>query len=366
MIAAVPWQGGATWAVLQYLLGLRRLGWQAYFVESLDLTGGQASDRVAYCRWVMDRFGLSDHWALLDSGSDRTAGLGRSHLLKVANAADLLFNLSGTLVDPELFELVSRRVYVDLDPAFIQLWHAVEGIDMGLDRHTHFVSIADTIGVGDNSIPTCGRRWIPTLPPVVLDEWPRAPGRSRNAFTTVAHWRGYGSIEYEGKHFGQKVHSWRRLFDIPRETSQRLEPALEIHPGDANDLRELIAHGWRILDPSVVASDPDKYRHFVSTSRAELCVAKSGYVVSDSGWFSDRSACYLASGRPVIAQDTGFGRRLPIGDGLFAFRDAEDVVPLIDEVNGRYRHHRLAAREVAEEHLDSDDVLQRLLGQLDP
>jgi hypothetical protein len=264
MIAGVPWQGGATWAVLQYLLGLRRLGWQVYFVESLNLSGPQAAESVAYCTGVMDRFGFSDQWALVESQTGRTAGLARQKLLDIAQGADILVNLSGTLVDPELFERLDVRVFLDLDPAFIQLWHAVEGIDMGLDSHTHFVSIADTIGSAGCPIPTCGRTWIATLPPVVLEEWPRATGLTRNAVTTVAHWRGYGSVEHQGLHFGQKVHSWRSLSELPRNSVQRFEPALEIHPGDAGDLCSLVRNGWRILDPSSVAADPDTYHRFVA------------------------------------------------------------------------------------------------------
>jgi hypothetical protein len=366
MIAAVPREGGATWAVLQYLLGLRRLGWQVYFVESLDLGGPGASESVAYCVSVMDRFGLSDRWALLDAGTDRTAGLTRHELEPLARSADILVNLSGTLVDPQLFELIDVRVFLDLDPAFIQLWHTVEGIDMGLDAHTHFVSIADSIGAPGAAIPACDRSWLPTLPPVVLEEWAPATGRTHNGVTTVAHWRGYGSIEHDGKHFGQKVHSWRSLAQLPRKSAQQFEPALEIHPGDEPDLQDLVSNGWKILDPSAVASGPDAYHRFVQGSRAELCVAKSGYVVSDSGWFSDRSACYLASGRPVIAQDTGFGRRLPTGDGLFSFRSADDVVRILEELNSRYHHHRLAARRIAEEYLDSDRVLGELLSRISP
>jgi hypothetical protein len=314
----------------------------------------------------MDRFGLTDHWALVQTGSDLTAGMGRRELHKVATSADILVNLSGTLTDPDILDSIDVRVFLDLDPAFIQLWHAVEGIDMGLDVHTHFVTLADTIGQPSCLIPTCGRDWIPTLPPVVLEEWPLATGKQGDAVTTVAHWRGYGSIEHEGLHFGQKVHSWRSLSSIPQRTTQRFEPALEIDPGDECDVRTLVTNGWKMLDPASVASTPDAYRAFVQHSKAELCIAKSGYVVSDSGWFSDRSACYLASGRPVIAQDTGFDRRLPTGDGLFAFGDADDVVEMVGEINRRYRHHRLAARKVAEEHLDSDRVLQQLMDRIAP
>jgi hypothetical protein len=364
MIAATPWQGGATWAVLQYLLGLRRLGWDVFFVESLDLSRSEADDSVKYCTEVMDRFGFTGRWALIETDSPNSAGMERVELDAVAAAADILINVSGTLGDRDLLEPIGVRVFLDLDPAFVQLWHDVEGIDMGLDAHTHFVTLADTIGEPDCLIPTCGRTWIPTLPPVVLEEWPLATEMHHERVTTIAHWRGYGSIEHGGIHFGQKAHSWRPLFELPQRTQEHFEPALEIHQGDENDLRALKKSGWTIHDPISVAATPDGYRHFVQDSKAELCVAKSGYVVSGSGWFSDRSACYLASGRPVIAQDTGFGRRLPTGDGLFEFRNTEDVVEIFDELRRRYRHHQLAARDIAEEYLDSDRILQHLIDKV--
>ncbi len=364
MIAATPWQGGATWAVLQYLLGLRRLGWDVFFVEPLELSGPEASDSVKYCTEVMDRFGFTDRWTLVQPDSQNFAGMGRSELERVAASADLLVNVSGTLRDRDILEAIGVRVFLDLDPAFVQLWHAIEGIDMGLDAHTHFVTLADRIGAPDCVIPTCGRTWIPTLPPVVLEEWPLVTGMHREAVTTIAHWRGYGSIEHGGIHFGQKAHSWRSLFELPQRTQEHFAPALEIHQGDDYDQRALTKSGWTILDPMSVAATPDRYRQFVQDSKAELCVAKSGYVVSGSGWFSDRSACYLASGRPVIAQDTGFGRRLPTGDGLFKFRDTDDVVEIFNDLREHYRHHQFAARNIAEQYLDSDLVLQHLIDQV--
>jgi hypothetical protein len=364
MIATTPQQGGATWAVLQYLLGLRRLGWNVFFVEALDLSRPGASDSVKYCTHVMDRFGLTGQWALIQPDSRLSVGMERLELDRVAAAADMLINVSGTLADHDILGSVGIRVFLDLDPAFVQLWHDVEGIDMGLDAHTHFVTLADNIGEPDCLIPSCGRAWIPTLPPVVLEEWPVATGMHHQAVTTIAHWRGYGSIEHKGIHFGQKAHSWRSLFELPQRTQEHFEPALEIHPGDDCDLRALTQSGWTILDPMSVAATPDGYRQFVQDSKAELCVAKSGYVVSESGWFSDRSACYLASGRPVIAQDTGFGRRLPTGEGLFEFRNIGDAVEIFDDLRRRYRHHQLAARNIAEQFLDSDRVLQRLIDRV--
>jgi hypothetical protein len=366
MIAATPWQGGATWAVLQYLLGLRRLGCEVHFVEALDHANGPTAKAVAYTRETMERFGLEDRWALLPSSGAEPVGLSRSGLREAARGADILLSVSGMLTDPEVLDVVPVRVYLDLDPAFNQLWHAVEGVDMRFDAHTHFVTVADAIGEPGCPIPDCGRSWLPTLPPVVLSEWPLAHALERRALTTVGHWRSYGSIHHDGVHYGQKAHSLRPLLDLPHRADARFELALGIHPDEVDDLDAIEREGWVLLDPQRVAGTPDAYRGFVQGSWAEFGLAKLGYAVSGSGWFSDRSACYLASGRPVIAQDTGFGRRLPVGAGLFAFTDGEDVVAAVRELERDYERHRAAARELAIEHLDSDRVLRSLLERLAP
>lgn len=366
MIAATPWQGGATWAVLQYLLGLRRLGCDTYFVEPVDGLEAVSADTARYCEQVMERFGFEDRWALIPSDGGDPIGMSRDRLRDVGRHADLLLNVSGMLSDADVMDHVPVRAYLDLDPAFAQFWHAAEGVDMRLDAHTHFVTVADAIGHPDCPIPTCGRDWLPTLPPVVLEEWPVATSLERRAGTTVGHWRSYGSVHHEGVQYGQKAHSLRPLIDLPRRVSARFALALAIHPEETNDLAALRENGWTLLDPATVAATPDDYRRFVQGSWAEFGLTKSGYVVSGSGWFSDRSACYLASGRPVIAQDTGFGRRLPTGAGLFAFSTADDVVTAVEELQRDYERHRAAAREVAAEHLESDRVLGSLLERLSP
>ncbi len=361
MIAATPGQGGATWAILQYLLGLGDMGCAVLFVEPVeDLSPG----RVAYCRDVMARFGLDDRWALVQPGRIETAGMSRTALRAAAHSADVLLNVSGMLTDPDVLAHVPVRVYLDLDPAFVQLWHAAEGIDMRFDGHTHFVTVADAIGSPGCAIPTCGRTWIPTLPPVSLAHWPVAGHLMHDALTTVAHWRGYGSIQHAGVHYGQKAHSLRPLVDLPTRTPERFLLALGIDPAETGDIEALRTHGWSLVDPAAVAGSPDAYRAFVQGSKAELGIAKSGYVVSGSGWFSDRSACYLASGRPVIAQDTGIGRRLPTGKGLFAFRDADDVVAAIEDLRADEAGHRRAARQIACDLLAADVVLGALLDRV--
>jgi len=363
MIAATPAQGGATWAVLQYLLGLRRLGCRMHFVEPVAADVDAASAPVRYLAETMDRFGLGDSWTLLPEGS-HPIGSSREQLLAKARDAELLLSVSGMLADPDVLEAIEVRAYLDLDPLFNQLWHAAEGVDMRFDAHNRFVSIADTIGAPGSPIPDCGRDWLPTLPPVVLEEWPVAEGVAEPALTTVGHWRSYGSIHHDGVHYGQKVHSLRPLLGLPRRTGARFELALAIHPDEVDDLAALEDHEWLLVDPARVAATPEDYRRFVQRSWAEFGIAKLGYAVSNSGWFSDRSACYLASGRPVIAQETGFGRRLPVGAGLFAFAAESDVADAIAQLEADYERHRDAAREIAVEHLDSDRVLGALLERL--
>lgn len=364
MIAATPGQGGATWAVLQYLLGFQRLGCEVHFMEPVEDRGSLPRESVSYVRETMERFGLEGRWALVPHSGEEPIGLSRSGLRDVARGADLLLSVSGMLADADVLEAVPVRAYLDLDPAFNQLWHAVEGVDMRFDAHTHFVSVADAIGRPECPIPDCGLEWLPTLPPVVLESWPVAHGLERHALTTVGHWRSYGAIHHGGVHYGQKVHSLRPLLELPRHSPVPFEAALAIHPDEVDDLAALEQDGWTVLDPARVAATPDDYRRFVQGSWAEFGLAKLGYAVSDSGWFSDRSACYLASGRPVIAQDTGFGRRLPTGAGLFAFTSVEDVVMAIEELERDYERQRARARELAVEHLDSDRVLESLLERL--
>lgn len=363
MVAATPGHGGASWAVLQYVLGLRQLGHDAYLVEPVDADDGAFARSARWCAAIMDRFGLADRWCLVRPGRSDTAGLDREALRRVAADADVVLNVSGMLADDDVLAAVPVRAYLDLDPGFIQLWHAVDGIDMRFEAHTHFVTVADA--VGGPTIPDCGRHWLPTLPPVVLDHWPVVDGPDNGALTTVANWRGYGSIQLDGRHLGQKAHSLRPLFGLPGRTGRTFLLALGIHPDERDDVAALHQNGWELVDPTAVAATPDDYRRFVQGSWAEFGLAKSGYVATDSGWFSDRSACYLASGRPVIAQDTGFGRRLPVGEGLFSFADEGDVVVAIEEVAAGYERHRKIARELAEEHLDSRRVLRSLMDRLD-
>jgi len=368
MIAGDPYQGGATWAVLQYLLGLRQLGHDVHFVEPIAAdklqphgAGLSCSTNAAYFRAVMRQFDLESHAALLLAGTKQTVGLSYDSLRSVAAGSDCLINISGMLADPALTQAIPVRVYLDLDPGFNQLWCAAEGINVGFEGHTHFVTIGPALGDADCVIPTCGRSWIATRQPLVLSEWPPAERVTHDAFTTVANWRGYGSITHNGVFYGQKAHAWRQFMALPGQAHEHFLAALAIHPDESSDLLNLTWHGWQLIDPAQVADTPDRYRSFVQGSKAEIGVAKSGYAAARCGWFSDRSVCYLASGRPVVAQETGFSRFLPTGEGLFAFETIDEACVGIDAVVRDYERHSRAARAIAEEYFDASRVLPQLL-----
>ncbi len=371
MIAADAQHGGATWAVLQYLLGFRRLGHDVYFIEPLAEAALRPagaplppSANAVYFRQVMAAFGLEQTSALLLAGTQQTVGLPYAQLRQIAGRADVLVNISGMLTDASLTDGIPLRVYLDLDPAFTQLWHTAQGIDIRFAGHTHFVTIGQAIGQPDCTVPTCGLQWITTSQPVALEYWPVASAMTYDALTTIANWRGYGSIEYGGVFYGQKAHSLRQFITLPTLTEEKLMLALAIHPDEADDLRAMASNGWCLLDPAQVAHTPASYRQFIQGSKAEFGIAKSGYVAAQCGWFSDRSICYLASGRPVIAQETGFTGFLPTGKGLFAFETIEEVLARIEELNHDYAHHARAARAIAKDYFDSDKVLTRLLQRI--
>lgn len=370
MVAADPEQGGATWAVLQYVLGLRSLGHDVYVVEPLPSSARQNdsetySRQASYFRKVISDFGLQRKASLLMPGQGErdTVGMPYHAVRDVCRDADIVLNVSGMLTDAELLGHAAIRVYIDLDPAFVQLW-AAQGIEMRMEGHTHFVTVGLALGGSECRVPTCGKRWITTKQPIVLSYWDTASDDEGDAFTTVGNWRGYGSVEMDGEFLGQKAHSMRQMFELPTMTSERIALAMSIHPDEKPDLESLRANGWNLVDPRQVANTPDRYQQFIRASKGELGIAKSGYVKSKCGWFSDRSVCYLASGRPVIAQDTGFSRHLPVGRGLLPYTNTHEAAEALNEVSRHYDAHRRAARQLAETHFDSDIVLPRLLTEL--
>jgi hypothetical protein len=372
-LAQRPGYGGHAWVFLQYLLGFRRLGWDVLFLDRLepDMCVDEAgrpvaidqSWNLAYLREQLEAYGLGGAYSVICDGGRRHVGLSRAQVVERADKAALILNVMGYLDDPEILGRPARRVFVDIDPGFGQMWHALGLADI-FAGHDDFVTIGENIGAPGCVIPTCGRTWITTAQPVVLSEWPIGDGTD-GGFTTVASWRGpNGPIEYDGVSYGLRVHEFRKFLPVPAHTGQTFRIALDIDRGETEDLNRLSSHGWSVVDPRVAAGSARRYQTFVGRSMAEFGVAKQIYVQSRSGWLSDRTLCYLASGRPAVVQDTGLADRYPTGEGLLTFATLEEATAAIDGVAREPRRHARAARAIAEEHFDSDKVLGRLLTNL--
>jgi hypothetical protein len=373
-LAQRPGVGGHAWFVLQWLLGLRRLGFDPVLVDRVVGPDGDARRQVDWVRSVLEPFGLGGSWSVRLPGGG-TAGLPTSEVVARAGASPLLLNVMGFADDEAVLAAVPVRVFLDIDPGFGQLW-----FDLGLADpfagHDRFVTVGTAINDLTSTVPRCGREWLTTLPPIVLEHCPVAPPPPDERFTSVASWRGpFGPIDHGGRTYGLRVHELRRFVSLPMpggavlpglpgRSGPTFELALDIDPGETSDLRLLAEHGWRLVDPAEVAGDVQRYLGFIAASTAEIQVAKNLYVDTRVGWFSDRSATYLAMGRPVVAQDTGFGPHVPTGEGLLSFTTLEEAREAVETVLRRLPAHAAAARRLAERHLDSDLVIADLMTRL--
>ncbi len=370
-LAQRPGVAGHAWVFVNWVLGLRSLGYHVVFVDRLEsamLEPGEAAESSVQWRWVQAVMGcgrVAGDVAILVDGGRRSLGLERSTLLERCRQADVLFNVMGYLDDVELMDAFDApRVFVDIDPGFPQMWHALELCDV-FAGHDVFVTVGLAVGGPSSFVPTGGRAWITTPPPVDLRAWPEAPpasSGSRPLVSSIATWRGpEGPLTYEGRTFGLRVHEFRRFSELPRRApGLDFRLALDIDPGDSGDSSLLEAGGWTLQDPRAEARTLGDYRRYIVASDVEFAVAKQMYVRSRGGWFSDRSACYLASGRPVVTQETGYSRHLPTGIGLVPFGDPDEALDALREVTGDPVRHQKAARHLAEEYFDARTVLRRL------
>jgi hypothetical protein len=367
LIAQYP-LGGVAWDYVQYAAGLERLGHDVFYFEDTGQwpynprEGGVSKGceyNVRYLNEVMERFGLEDRWAYRFPWESRWFGLSEAKRTEVLRTADLLINVSGTLERPEEYRQIPLLVYIDSDPVFtqIKLAKAQPGLKRLVGLHDVHFSFGERVRERWPANPV---DWLPTRQPVLLDDWsPEAP--CRDVFTTVMNWTSYKPIKHEGLEYGQKDTEFLRFIDLPSAVDQELEIAVN-QGKNRGTPHELLAHrGWRVVDPDVVCPDLDSYRDYVTRSAAEWSVAKNGYVQGSPGWFSCRSACYLAAGRPVVVQDTGFGAILPTGEGLVSFGTIEEAAEGIREVAGDYERHARAAREIAGAYFDSGSVLESML-----
>jgi hypothetical protein len=368
LIAQYP-LGGVTWDYLQFVLGLKRMGCDVYYLEDTGQwpynpnEGGMAKDckfNVEYLANVMKRFGLADKWAYCFPWKSQWFGLSERKRTEVIQSSDLIINVSGTLQKPWNYRQTKLLVYIDTDPVFTQakLARGQKDFRKMIDAHDVHFSFGEAFS---EAMPVTGHHWRPTRQPIVLSEWNPSVTR-RDVFTTVMNWTSHNDVVYNGQTYGQKDAEFMRFLELPSRVAPTvLEIAANIGKTRRTPHDLLSYKGWRIVDPEKVCPDLDSYRKYIETSKAEWSVAKNGYVLGQAGWFSCRSACYLAAGRPVVVQDTGFGSVLPVGEGILPFRTTEEAANAIQDVESNYERNAKAARAIGEEFFDSTKVLSRLV-----
>jgi len=344
-----PAKGGHAWSRVSVVEGLRRLGFDVIFIEQI---AHPESQQRAYFEAVCALFHIEGYLVCGEPSND---------LIARAEDAAVLVNFGGHLTIDSLKAPAGTRIYLDDDPGYTQLWCEAGLIDEQIADHHAYFTFGINVGRPDCSLPTSGINWRPIRPPVVLDQWP-ITGHPNTGFTTVASWRGeYGRPSGSGRLYGQKAHEFRRFIDVPKRVSESFEIALDIDPADEADAGLLRDNGWRIVDPIEVAATPADFQRYVQDSAAEFSVARGVYVETHCGWFSDRTTRYLASGKPVLIQDTGFSDGLGAGEGLLTFTGIDEVVRGAREIALHYDDHAAAAREIAEAHFDSNQILGGML-----
>lgn len=376
MLAAFPF-GGMTWQALQYIAGLRRLGYDVWYVEDADgdlldpLTLWPTIDYTAnvhYLSRYMNSLDLGDRWVFRPPGN-REICLGATDLAgleQLYREADAVINLCGYHSILPGHDGIKNLVYLQTDPVVDQVNVAKNDVQTihRLDRYQQFFTYGENLGAPDCPVPIERYRWQPTRPPVCLDWWPAAgqpPGGA--ALTTISNWKHWeNEIEWKGeKYHWRKDKEFRRFIDLPTQSKLPLELALEQIDNQEKD--EMRAHGWQIV-PAHALSDPVSYRSYICSSLGEFTIAKDQYVRLRTGWFSDRSVCYLAAGRPVVTQETGFSKFFPVGKGLFAFLTMDDILNAIEMVLTDYEGNSRAAREIAAEYFAAEKVLGSLMERM--
>lgn len=366
--------GGQTWLYLNWLLGLRKLGHEIWYIEDdtvwpydpeRDSITDDCSYAVRHIATCMERIGLPDTWGFRAAyRNGECYGLTGAQLDELYRTCDALLNVVGA-TDLRTEHLAAPlRVYVECDPviAELQLANGDQHTATALANHHAIVTYGENFGAADCRVPIDGRLYGKTRQPVDLDLWPMAYEPEARFFTTIGNYRQTGNdVAYGGEIFHWSKHyEWEKFLSLPQRTPQPFE--LAMFPTDPTDREKLQAHGWKLVPPFRMSLDIfGAYPAYFRSSRAEFTVAKDMNVRLRSGWFSERDACYLACGKPVVAQDTGFGNVLPTGQGLFSFSTLDEAVAAIEEVNGNYRRHCLAARAIAEEYFEAGKVAARLL-----
>ena len=367
---------GVTYQFLHYLIALRRLGYDPYYIEdsgrwiydpvlndlSPDVTGNLRAVVP-----ILEAHGFGKRWAFRGNyPGGQCHGLTEQEILKLYREADAFLNVTGAQEIREEHLLCRRRIYVETDPVEMQIKVAQgdPAATATLAAHDTLFSFGGNFGAPDCKVPLESFKWLPTRQPVVLDLWKNQVPAHLNgeAFNTIATWSNKGKdLAYEGEtYYWSKDREFLKVVDLPCRRKVPFELAAGVEP----EVRQLLENNqWRLSDPVQISSDPQRYRDFILKSRGEFTVAKDQNIRLRSGWFSDRSVCYLAASRPVINQDTAFGSYLPTGKGLFAFRTMDDILAAVDTIEGDYAGNCRAAHEIAEEHFAAEKVVASLMAR---
>lgn len=361
--------GGQAWVYMQYLAGLRALGHDVYYLEdcgdeswvynweSEELTTDLAYP-AAYVQSCLQPLGFSDRW--IYRAGDASEGLDIDSFAGICAEADLLLVRAVPFTRWRAeYDLPRRRAFIDVDPGFTQIAMLNGNGDLlsTVEKCERVFTFGKRIDEPGCPIPTAGRKWLKTVPPVSLPHWPVAHTEATH-FTSIVRWRGFRDASYNGVSYGQRDREFPRFINLPRMTDQPFRIAIL-----GGNTEMLVEHGWDAISGEVESLTSDMYRRFIRGSRAEFGVAKHLYVETRSGWFSDRSVCYLASGRPVLVQETGMSEWLPTGKGVVTFSTPEEALRGIESINADYSGHCRAAREVAVRYFAAERVLPLLLDE---
>lgn len=379
--------GGVTWDYVQYPVGFSMLGHDVYYIEDTRLypvyqkagsSWDDCSAAVAHVKNVMDYFGMKHKWAYRDEASGQCFGLSVAEIKNICTTADVFVNISCSTFLRDEYLKIPVRILIDSDPMFTQIQYDSTqmftpgepgGMKAMIDAHNYLFTFGENIGATDCRIPVAGLTWHTTRQPVCLNYW--KPGEHVSSlsapFTTLMNWTAGKQLQYNGEAWGQKDIEFKKVLSLPHLVSDINFSAIVNQTGGttkAFNKEDIENSGWKILDAAIHAGTWQSYQQFIGGSLGEFSVAKETYVKANTGWFSCRSACYLAAGKPVVTQDTRWSKFLPTGLGLFAFTDLKTAKNAVEEVLANYKIHALHAREIAEEYFDSNKVLGRLLSKV--
>ena len=365
---------GVTYQFLHYLLALRRLGYEPYYIEdsgrwvydpTLNDLSPDAANNVAAVAGVLEEHGFAGRWAFRGRYPDgQCYGMTDAQILTLYREADALLNVTGAQEIHEELLQIPRRSYVESDPfaSQVKVVNGDAGTIAALDAHdTHF-TFGENIGQPDCGIPVTRYRWQPTRQPVLVDLWRNSQLVNGAPYTTITTWHNKGKdVVYNGdRYYWTKDREFEHFLDLPQRRPGPFELAVGV---DDDTRRRLTDYGWRLRSSVDLSASVPRYRDYIQQSRGEFTVARDQYVRPKTGWFSDRTCCYLAAGRPVITQDTGFGKVLPTGKGLFAFTTMDAVLAALDAIESDYDAHSRAALEIADEYFGAERVVESLLAR---